>query len=85
MIIAVGVPVYLNSPLRTVFYLKKVPRVSEMSHKDIRFALCVCVFLLLESTTNDLFFLNISTLSAQKLEQFSLFVGIIFCPSLLTN
>jgi len=56
MIIAVGVPVYLNSPLRTVFYIKKVPRVSEMSHKDIRFALCVCVFLLLESTTNDLFF-----------------------------
>jgi len=26
-----------------------------------------------------------STLSSQKLKQFSLFVGIIFCPSLLTN
>jgi len=30
-------------------------------------------------------FFKISTLSAQKLKQFSLFVGIISCPSLLTN
>jgi len=29
--------------------------------------------------------LNISTLSAQKLKQCSLFVGKISCPSLLTN